>query len=159
VDPVRRRLLRDRAVRGPSEPESPGTSGCTNLIIGSGGTRNVPGDVIADSRLVRAARRSGSTDVFLYWTFIVDSRLTGVSLQTGTGSATFYFANSSASITFNSLPIIQLSAPTSGPLNGILIYQSTSDTNTLPIEGAPVPLCKESFMRPTPQWISPMRAV
>jgi Flp pilus assembly protein TadG len=116
----------------------PGTSGCTNLIIGSGGTRNVPGGCY--SRLEISA--SGATVRFngtysFTGPFIVDSRLTGVSLQTGTGSATFYFANSSASITFNSLPIIQLSAPTSGPLNGILIYQSTSDTNTLPIEGAP----------------------
>jgi hypothetical protein len=61
----------------------------------------------------------------------------GVTLE-GTG-VTFYLANTSASINFPpaSLPTLELSAPTSGTWNGILIYQSPSDANSLPLEGHP----------------------
>ena len=52
---------------------------------------------------------------------------------------TLYLASTAASITFppTNLPTLNLSAPTTGTWNGILIYQSPSDTNTLPIEGSP----------------------
>jgi hypothetical protein len=52
---------------------------------------------------------------------------------------TLYLASAAASITFppTNLPTLNLSAPTTGTWNGILIYQSPSDTNTLPIEGSP----------------------
>jgi hypothetical protein len=51
---------------------------------------------------------------------------------------TLYLASAAASITFppTNLPTLNLSAPTTGTWNGILIYQSPSDTNTLPIEGS-----------------------
>jgi Flp pilus assembly protein TadG len=66
----------------------------------------------------------------------------------GTG-VTIYLASSAASFTDNGNTTLNLSAPTSGALNGILFYQNPSDTNTLTINGSSTSSLQGIFYAPT----------
>jgi hypothetical protein len=72
----------------------------------------------------------------------------GAPTVNGTG-VTIYLASSSASFIDNGNTTLNLSAPTSGALDGILFYQNPSDTNMLTINGSSTSSLKGIFYAPT----------
>jgi Flp pilus assembly protein TadG len=125
-------------------PANPG--GCTSALFnGSGGTLSqgcYSGITINGSNIV-VTLSTGT--YFITGSFIVNGSNVTVN---GTG-VTIYLASSSASFTDNGNTTLNLSAPTSGALNGILFYQNPSDTNTLTINGSSTSSLKGIFYAPT----------
>ncbi|MGC2163714.1 MAG: pilus assembly protein TadG-related protein [Silvibacterium sp.] len=80
---------------------------------------------------------NGATNITLNpGVYVINGNFTlggGVSV-TGTG-VTFYFPNNGDTINIANGVTLALSAPTSGNLNGILFWQSSSDTSTISLEG------------------------
>jgi Putative Tad-like Flp pilus-assembly len=80
---------------------------------------------------------NGATNITLNpGTYVINGNFTlggGVSV-TGTG-VTFYFPNSGDTINIANGVTVNLSAPTSGNLSGILFWQSSADTSTVSLEG------------------------
>ena len=78
---------------------------------------------------------SGNTVVFSSGTYIINGSSGGITIpgnatiSSGTGGVMFYFTNGST-INTNGTPTIQLTAMTSGPYAGILMYQDPNDPNT-----------------------------
>jgi hypothetical protein len=72
----------------------------------------------------------------------------GAPTVNGTG-VTIYLASSSASFIDNGNTTLNLSAPTSGALDGVLFYQNPSDTNMLTINGSSTSSLKGIFYAPT----------
>jgi Putative Flp pilus-assembly TadE/G-like len=113
----------------------PSTSGCNPLLTLSSSTTVSPGCysglTIGSGANVTFSDGNGCANGCLYVINGPINIASGVTL-TGTG-VTFYFKNT---IAMDPSTNMQLSAPTSGAWNGILLYEDSSDTNSLPIQGA-----------------------
>jgi hypothetical protein len=108
----------------------PSTAGCNAALSYSGS-----GNVTINPGCYDGASSSGSVNVTLTpgtYVFNGPISLAGASTISGTG-VTIFFNNT---FTVAGAVTMNLSAPTSGPWNGILFFESPADTNTFALNGA-----------------------
>jgi Putative Tad-like Flp pilus-assembly len=120
----------------------PGTGGgCTNKKIGGGGKggKGGGGPVTIGPGNYCGISVSGNTDVTLTaGTYVITGNgvsFNGTGTVSGTG-VTIYFAPGGGGLTFGGNETIQLSAPTTGPYAGILIYQNPANNSGATLDGA-----------------------
>ncbi len=128
-------------------PCSPCTGGQVVTIDGIGGFTDVGGNGVSYSNGTYTIQPgyytsfsiNGGNIVFVPGTYIFDGggnlTIPGNSTISGAG-VTFYFTNS-ATIWMRGTPTINLSAPSSGTYQGILMYQDPLDTNVGPLPNGP----------------------
>jgi Flp pilus assembly protein TadG len=124
---------------------------CTAQLFNGVGTFQLgpatPGGTVCYSSLIL----NGAPNVTLTpGVYVIDGLflINGAATLTGTG-VTFYFPNNTASFVGNDLATLNLSAPTSGPYDGILLYQDPSDTQFMTFNGGTNSILKGIFYLPT----------
>jgi hypothetical protein len=109
-------------------PPSEGTVQQSGNYVPASGATLSPGAYLGGINI-----NSGVSITLSPGTYYLNGSINDGGTITGTGGVTLYF--NSGSLTMNSGSTAQLVAPTSGTYAGILIYQSSSDSTSLILDG------------------------
>lgn len=109
---------------------APTAGSCTNQNIGSGSTTLSPGTFCNGFNL-----NSGATVALNPGTYIIEGGLNVGSSATLTGTGVTLYFTGSGQLQMNSGSTAQLVAPTTGALAGILLWEASSDSNAIILDG------------------------